>query len=189
GARPREVRRGGVRPFRRGRLLEQARGAAGAARSPRAAALWPSVDATCRRAGTAETGHGGFAGRRRHRRLRRPAGRSGCARRAAFGRARRGGARPLRARARAPRDGRARELDAITVETPLGTTLLCLPPRRRSESEPLLAALRPYTDGPRPTAAAAPPDGPALVYVVRPDVLKTAGKAMAQAGHAALMCV
>lgn len=83
----------------------------------------------------------------------------------------------------------ARELDAITVETPLGTTLLCLPPRRRSESEPLLAALRPYTDGPRPTAAAAPPDGPALVYVVRPGVLKTAGKAMAQAGHAALMCV
>jgi peptidyl-tRNA hydrolase len=27
-----------------------------------------------------------------------------------------------------------------------------------------------------------------MTYVVRPGVLKTAGKAMAQAGHAALMC-
>ena len=37
----------------------------------------------------------------------------------------------------------ARELDAITVETPLGTTLLCLPPRRRSESEPRRPVARP----------------------------------------------
>jgi peptidyl-tRNA hydrolase len=83
----------------------------------------------------------------------------------------------------------AHDLDAAPVETHVGTTLLCLPPRRRSESEPLLGALRPYTDGPRPSTPPAPPDAPALVYVVRPGVLKTAGKAMAQAGHAALMCV
>jgi peptidyl-tRNA hydrolase len=83
----------------------------------------------------------------------------------------------------------ARELEAAAVETDAGVTLLCLPPRRRSESEPLLAALRPYTDGPRPDRPPPPPDGPAVVYVVRPGVLKTAGKAMAQAGHAALMCV
>src|SRR5207247_11179185 len=49
--------------------------------------------------------------------------------------------------------------------------------------------LRPYTDGPRPQAPSEPAREPALVYVVRPGVLKTAGKAIAQAGHAALMCV
>jgi peptidyl-tRNA hydrolase len=84
-------------------------------------------------------------------------------------------------------------LDAEPVATTLGETLLALPPRRRSESEPLLAALRPYTDPPRPPADGAPAEleagGPALVYVVRPGVLRTAGKAMAQAGHAALLCV
>jgi peptidyl-tRNA hydrolase len=80
-------------------------------------------------------------------------------------------------------------LDHVAVESELGLTLLALPPRRRSGSEPALAALRPYTDPPRRAREApAPPAGPALVYVVRPGVLRTAGKAMAQAGHAALMC-
>jgi peptidyl-tRNA hydrolase len=73
------------------------------------------------------------------------------------------------------------------VETELGVTLLALPPRLRSAREPLLAALRPYTDGPRPSEEPPPPDGLRLVYTVRPGVLRTAGKAMAQAGHAALM--
>jgi peptidyl-tRNA hydrolase len=78
-------------------------------------------------------------------------------------------------------------LDAEPVETEMGVTLLALPPLRRSHSDPLVAALRPYTDGPRPADEPEPPDGPRLVYVVRPGVLRTAGKAMAQAGHAALM--
>jgi len=81
------------------------------------------------------------------------------------------------------------QLDAEPVETELGTTLLALPPRHRSGSEPALTELRPYTDPPRARGEPAPePDGPPLRYVVRPGVLRTAGKAMAQAGHAALMC-
>jgi peptidyl-tRNA hydrolase len=103
-------------------------------------------------------------------------------------------------------------LDCEPVETELGVTLLALPPRRRSQSEPLLTELRPYTDGPRPAKRgsgdpaggdamgdggdAAGGDGDAargghdaaLIYVIRSGVLRTAGKAMAQAGHAALMC-
>jgi peptidyl-tRNA hydrolase len=101
-------------------------------------------------------------------------------------------------------------LDCEPIETELGVTLLALPPRRRSESEPLLTELRPYTDGPRPKdeggaaaggggattgedgvasgGASSGGDGPRLIYVLRPGVLRTAGKAMAQAGHAALMC-
>jgi peptidyl-tRNA hydrolase len=79
------------------------------------------------------------------------------------------------------------QLDSEPVETELGVTLLALPPRLRSASEPLLAALRPYTDGPRPQEEPPPPEGLRLVYAVRPGVLRTAGKAMAQAGHAALM--
>jgi peptidyl-tRNA hydrolase len=81
-------------------------------------------------------------------------------------------------------------LDAAPIATTLGETLLALPPRRRSAREPLLAALRPYTDPPRGSATAElEGDGPPLVYVVRPGVLRTAGKAMTQAGHAALLCV
>jgi peptidyl-tRNA hydrolase len=82
-------------------------------------------------------------------------------------------------------------LDAEPVRTTLGDTLLALPPRRRSAREPLLAELRPYTDPPRAPAGTEPAElvasGPPLVYVVRPGVLRTTGKAMAQAGHAALM--
>jgi peptidyl-tRNA hydrolase len=83
-------------------------------------------------------------------------------------------------------------VDAEAVESAVGVTLLALPPRRRSESEALLAALRPYPDPPRPkgeSADKAPGDVPVpLRYIIRPGILRTAGKAMAQAGHAALMC-
>jgi peptidyl-tRNA hydrolase len=69
--------------------------------------------------------------------------------------------------------------------------LLCLPPRRRSGRSALLQALNPFTDAPRPKAppAALPEGTPRMVYAIRPGVMRTAGKAMAQAGHAALMCV
>jgi hypothetical protein len=68
--------------------------------------------------------------------------------------------------------------------------LLCLPPRLRSERSELLAALRPFTDAPRPKEEPQPPPGePAMRYVIRRGVMRTQGKAMAQAGHAALMCV
>lgn len=79
----------------------------------------------------------------------------------------------------------ADRLDGVTVED----VLLALPPRRRSASEPELAALRPYTDPPRGAAPTSPPDGPLLRYVVPDGVLRTTGKAMAQAGHAAIESV
>jgi peptidyl-tRNA hydrolase len=82
-------------------------------------------------------------------------------------------------------------LDGEPVESAHGVTLLALPPRRRSDSEPLLTELRPYTDPPRPKDGApedAEPGSPPMLYVIRPGVLRTAGKAMAQAGHAALLC-
>jgi peptidyl-tRNA hydrolase len=105
-------------------------------------------------------------------------------------------------------------LDCEAIETAGGLTLLALPPRLQSASEPELAALRPYTDAPRRRAAAggeaAASGGEAaggddagggeaaggegvdrpvpMRYVIRPGVLRTTGKAMAQAGHAALMC-
>src|SRR4051794_31707022 len=66
--------------------------------------------------------------------------------------------------------------------------LLCLPPMRKSDRPPLLAELRPFTDAPRPKDPPEPPPREhALVYAVRPGVIRTTGKAMAQAGHAALM--
>jgi PTH2 family peptidyl-tRNA hydrolase len=67
--------------------------------------------------------------------------------------------------------------------------LLCLPPRRRSDRSSLLEALQPFTDAPRPKDEEADSREPAMTYVVRRGVMRTAGKAMAQAGHAALMCV
>ena len=67
--------------------------------------------------------------------------------------------------------------------------LLCLPPRRRSDRSALLEALHPFTDAPRPKEEAPDDRSPTMAYVIRPGVMRTAGKAMAQAGHAALMCV
>jgi peptidyl-tRNA hydrolase len=67
--------------------------------------------------------------------------------------------------------------------------LICLPPRRRSDRSSLLEALRPFTDAPRPKDEQPDERSPAMTYVIRPGVMRTAGKAMAQAGHAALMCV
>src|SRR4051794_16291133 len=78
--------------------------------------------------------------------------------------------------------------DGVAVTAGQDAALLCLPPCRRSE-RPALAALRPFTDGPRPREDPSPPEEPALTYVIQPGVLRTAGKAMAQAGHAALACL
>jgi peptidyl-tRNA hydrolase len=82
----------------------------------------------------------------------------------------------------------AEEMQQVREEIPCaveGDDLLCLPPMRKSERTELLAALRPFTDAPRPREAPEPPADPVLVYVIRPGVIKTMGKAMAQAGHAA----
>jgi peptidyl-tRNA hydrolase len=85
--------------------------------------------------------------------------------------------------------GLAGTLAAVAVADAADPVLLCLPPCRRSE-RPALAVLRPYTDGPRArgesASATEPAIAPRLTYVIRPGVLRTAGKAMAQAGHAAL---
>ena len=69
----------------------------------------------------------------------------------------------------------------------LEDTLLCLPPMRKSDRPALLEALRPFTDAPRPREDPPEPPEGALVYAVRPGVVKTMGKAMAQAGHAATL--
>jgi peptidyl-tRNA hydrolase len=70
-----------------------------------------------------------------------------------------------------------------------GGWLLCLPPRRRSDRSPLLEALQPFTDAPRPKEETRTEGSPRMLYVIRPGVMRTAGKAMAQAGHAAQMSV
>jgi peptidyl-tRNA hydrolase len=68
--------------------------------------------------------------------------------------------------------------------------LLCLAPRLRSESGELLASLLGFSDARRPAEPTPPPapDVPALTYVLAADLGMTMGKAMAQAGHGALMC-
>ena len=76
-------------------------------------------------------------------------------------------------------------LDAVLLATPAGPTALCLPPRRKSEREPQLIELAPFTEAKRPDEPPTPAAG-ALVYVIRPGVIKSMGKAIAQAGHAAL---
>jgi peptidyl-tRNA hydrolase len=84
------------------------------------------------------------------------------------------------------------EFDQIQNEEPCVVEqefLLCLAPRRRSERSALLEALQPFTDAPRPKEEPADERSPTMAYVIRPGVMRTAGKAMAQAGHAALMCV
>jgi peptidyl-tRNA hydrolase len=84
------------------------------------------------------------------------------------------------------------EFAQVQAEEPCAVeqeVLLCLPPRRRSERSELLAALDPFTDAPRPKEEEPDMRSPTMAYVIRPGVMRTAGKAMAQAGHAALMCV
>ena len=86
--------------------------------------------------------------------------------------------------------GEIDELRAALAGALAGEVLLCLPPMRKSERPLLLESLRPFTDAPRPREVLDPEPRPdALVYVIRPGVVKTMGKAMAQAGHAALMAV
>ena len=99
------------------------------------------------------------------------------------------GERPRKVALRASPD----ELSELRAALPgafVRETLLCLPPMRKSQRPALLAALRPFTDPPRPKEPPAlPPAEHALVYAIRPGVIRTTGKAMAQAGHAALMAV
>lgn len=89
-------------------------------------------------------------------------------------------------RANADRFAALARIDAAPVPTQADPIALCLPPRRKSEREPQLTELAPFTDAklpvePTPVAAEA-----ALVYIIRPGVIKSMGKAIAQAGHAAL---
>jgi peptidyl-tRNA hydrolase len=68
--------------------------------------------------------------------------------------------------------------------------LTCLPPRRRSQAGDLLSWLPGFTDARRPEAPTPPPppDVHALTYVLNGELRMTQGKAMAQAGHGALLC-
>ncbi|MBI5105751.1 MAG: hypothetical protein HZB46_12375 [Solirubrobacterales bacterium] len=83
--------------------------------------------------------------------------------------------------------GELERFGGVLLETEAGPTLRALPPCRRSSAPEHLAALRPYTDPPRKGALEAPGARPALRFVTREGVLRTTGKAMAQAGHAALL--
>jgi peptidyl-tRNA hydrolase len=86
-----------------------------------------------------------------------------------------------------------RELDVATISTAQGPTLLALPPRRKSTREAILRGLSVFTDArlptpPTTTSEEANTNGLALTYVIRQGIMKSMGKAMAQGGHAALMC-
>lgn len=83
----------------------------------------------------------------------------------------------------------AREPGA-TAEWEGAVALTCLPPRRRSEAGELLSWLPGFTDARRPEAPTPPPppEVPALTYVLNGGLRMTQGKAMAQAGHGALLC-
>ena len=68
--------------------------------------------------------------------------------------------------------------------------LACLPPLQRSEAGEPLGSLPAFTDAKRPAEPTPqpPPDAIALTYVLASELGLTQGKAMAQAGHGALMC-
>jgi peptidyl-tRNA hydrolase len=68
--------------------------------------------------------------------------------------------------------------------------LACLPPMRRSEAGEPLGSLPAFTDARRPPEPTPKPpaNALALTYVLNADLGLSQGKAMAQAGHGALMC-
>jgi peptidyl-tRNA hydrolase len=96
-------------------------------------------------------------------------------------------ARPRKVALRATAEEIAHLRDTVDCVS-VADVLITLPPCLRSDWAKLVGELRPYTDGPRPKEPEPPPLGFPMTYVTRPGVLRTAGKAMAQAGHAALMC-
>jgi peptidyl-tRNA hydrolase len=68
--------------------------------------------------------------------------------------------------------------------------LACLPPLRRSQAGEPLGSLPAFTDAKRPPEPTPqpPPEATALTYVLAAELGLSQGKAMAQAGHGALMC-
>jgi peptidyl-tRNA hydrolase len=68
--------------------------------------------------------------------------------------------------------------------------LACLPPMPRSQAGEPLGALPAFTDAKRPAEPTPqpPPEAVALTYVLNAELGLSQGKAMAQAGHGALMC-
>lgn len=68
--------------------------------------------------------------------------------------------------------------------------LACLPPLQRSQAGEPLGSLPAFTDAKRPPdpTPQPPPDAVALTYVLAAELGLSQGKAMAQAGHGALMC-
>jgi len=96
-------------------------------------------------------------------------------------------ARPRKVALRATAEEIAHLRDSVDCVC-LEDVLVALPPCLRSDRVGLVGDLRPYTDGPRPKEPDPPAPPFSMTYVTRPGVLRTAGKAMAQAGHAALGC-
>ncbi len=77
--------------------------------------------------------------------------------------------------------------DVRTLDHERVGDVACLPPVRRSARDRVLVRMQALSDapGPLPELAAAPPG--ALLLVVATDLGMTAGKTLAQVGHAALM--
>jgi len=88
-------------------------------------------------------------------------------------------------RANADRFAALAGIDTAPVPTQADPVALCLPPRRKSDRDPQLIELAPFTDAKLPVEPPVPAEA-ALVYIIRPGVIKSMGKAIAQAGHAAL---
>jgi peptidyl-tRNA hydrolase len=80
-----------------------------------------------------------------------------------------------------------KQLDSVCFLNHQGEALLCLPPRRKSEREEILSDLKPFTDAKKAKIPSEIKEN-AISYIIREEVMKSAGKAMAQAGHASLMC-
>src|SRR5215470_5960246 len=87
----------------------------------------------------------------------------------------------------------AEELDAVLAahEGVLDERgLACLPPLLRSQAGEPLGSLPAFTDAKRPAEPTPQPpsDARALTYLLNADLGLSQGKAMAQAGHGALIC-
>jgi len=77
-------------------------------------------------------------------------------------------------RANADRFAALAGIDTAPVPTQADPVALCLPPRRKSDRDPQLIELAPFTDAKLPVEPPVPAEA-ALVYIIRPGVIKSMG--------------
>jgi peptidyl-tRNA hydrolase len=95
--------------------------------------------------------------------------------------------RKVALRASADEVAQLKEEVACVADAGEANIALCLPPMYKSMCGPLLSSLKPLTDTKKPVAESVSDSPYQVTYVVREGVMKSAGKAMAQAGHGAVM--